>query len=1214
MLRFLLRSGKIDPRFPHCLHAQVTKTPSGSMAQETPHTSTSEKLNQFLEETQIPMEMSLRSASPGISAQSSLIFPGDSAHMASTPKFDLSIESEGNQNSSRTEIKAPAEDTNDLPNLSYKSRLQYIPSKSFVGETTTMNGASLPNTFKHKSHPNAKTKSHIMLSAVEEKLSSVMEGEPNKTALSQGRLQEPLHHTASQNELKDLLPLYLNESWKERYSEILDNKGKPLPELRDRLEPLDFLNNGGETLVHKKSHGRPIPTADWKKAQKESEVFRVSRPLDHIFISNGNSKISNDEEKLELDKASGVRYSSMSDSSSEFLRTSFTRLTQKQVESIETLLEQNKDKPETHAIQTGSPLKLFGREYDTFTKGFLYGIVQDASSSAPRPTSITQRQRPPPRKPSTGIVNRSTKNFLDNANKLYENIRNIPVPYRLNNNSPFENLHADKTDTLSEKRDTDTSTPKGRQEFSRHTNIALYQSYEFSSEVSSGFKSEQSYSDDTKNSNLLDSHDSVSLDLDRPAYTIEESRDSIFFNSEPNYNRKTMQEKFLEPSLSRSLSRDFSSLISSQENLEQPFIPARGLRKLRNQSPITPKWKTPKDLRNILNSVNQPAPQVDAVLKGTVKHGWFPERYGSMIINKESHRWEHDKENVLDSDLDSFQDLSVASVKAAGILRAGRLAATRITKGLEVSFMTSDGLTSLLTIDCEHAAASTTQVSELQDISFSQTGRNVVSLITDATEETDWKTVTFIDLSGREIEQVSGLKTHLPALRRLNLSKNRIRHLEGLPNSLFELEVSNNKLRELVSFQKFRDLQFLSAQNNLLSSISCFSHNIHLTLLNLAGNRIKSLAGLRSLNNLTSLNLRQNFLVGAIDFKSFDLPKLQDLNLEANSITAVDGLEDFTKLRVLNLSENKLTEFNCRSPLSNLKKLILSLNRLKTLDVHHYPNLRVLRIDGNKLRHVLGLEKLLHLWEVSSKFQNTAEVTGLICEKIPDISKLDLSGNSFFLSCNFYKNRISQFLNVNELSLQVLNLRSVPEDISLKFPNVRALNLSFNKIDDLLGLSDLCRLKELRLLSNNLAAIKPILTSLKNCKKSLKVLDLKLNPLTLKFYPDVLEFYQRNNRKNLANSSSSATKNSLALDDMESFADVSRVSEENKSQWQAQDDAFVARLVSSNQMDRYESKLDYEALFIQYFPSLEELDGLPITEEKGKAAKQQAKKKSRIRA
>lgn len=1152
---------------------------------EPPVSTTSANLNQFLEETQLPLEMSARSASPGISAQSSFLRQGESLHMASTPNINITV-----QDRPRTEGSSDKNSQSSKgPNLSYKSRLQYIPSQSFVGETTSINAPSVPNTFKHKSHPNAKTKSHIMLSSVDEKLSSILDANCDKPSVGAAITLNLASPHSDHIEVKDWLPSYLNESWKEHTVVSQDTDGK------NQLGSLAFIGSGVDTLVHKKSHEKPIPIPDWKKAQQESERGRQAKPLEHIFLSN------NDKSSIADDKYSDP--ASISDSSSEFFKTTPTQVSDKELHVIENFLEQNKDMPDNYLIQAASPLKLYGKKYDTFTKAFLNGIVQDVRLSG-RKVKQAERSLKGNDQPTRDIVDRSTQNYLANADKVYENIRKIGSGYGLNPPKPSGDGLFNETAILSEKDESSAFAP-----IVPRGNSMAGETFDYTSESASASSDE----DNPHVTNTEGAHeglDSLSLDLDRQTYTVAESfsGDSLSVShgpSESTFKPEDSADRHEEDDHSEQDILDETSFTQASPILvmsnSDRFEPRT------SDSPVTPNWKSLGDLKRGLISIGKLSPMHVAALKGTVKPGNFPERYGHMKMDKKNNRWDYDdKENVTVKDFDSLKQVKRIETQTAGILKASDNKMKKTKRGQEVSFVQSPNSSDSHTADV-------TQVLALQDVSFSQSDKQIVALITDSAAETDWLQIKWIDLSGRDIEQLFGLDAYLPSLSGIVLSNNRISHLEGLPETIFDIDVSRNRLKELVSFQNFKNLQELNASFNYLGDLSCLSHNVNLTRLNLEGNQIENLHGLESLRNLVSLKLKFNSLSGAIDLTSWDLPKLQDLDLSNNRITSVVGLEKLVLLRILNLNENNLVDLSCAEPLPHMKKLLLSLNHLEVLNLKPYANLRVLRIDGNALEDIHGLEILQKLTEVSAKYQKVDETVNSIRQSVSDIIKLDLSGNVQFFSNSFYHKQIVQFLNVNELSLKALNLKSLPDNFAYLFPNVRILRLDFNNISDLLGLFELSHLKELYLLSNSISRIKPLLANLEGVRDTLRVLDLKVNPLTIEFYPEFSKVSKsKKATKVMRDVFAPVAKNLLHVDDFESFIDVSKIVDENKSDWEARDREYANSVLHTNRLAQFNRRLDYESVLIQYFPVLEELDGLPITKEKCREAKHHARKTSKV--
>lgn len=1127
------------------------------MLEDQPRTSTSHHLNLYLEKTPIPTEMSARSASPGISAQSSLIHPDDeSLHMASTPNIDLPIHDAGRHDSTKTFDSGPGSGQNNH-DLSYKSKLRYVPSKSFVGETTSLNGQegiSAPNTFKHKSHPNAKTKSHIMLSSVEERLSTMFDGESSKALLPRDH-DSSIHHSSSEAG-KDFFPSCLDQSWQEP-SSLSHNIA--LKDLQAQLEQMG-ISTGAETLIHKKSHDKPIPTADWKKAQKASEKTQSHQPLHHVFNTNNydyrpNSNQPQNEDEIEF----------TSESSSEFLdSTSSHSISERERKVLEDLYEKNKDMPDSHEIRPASPLKLYQSKFDTFTKGFLGKALKDLNGRLPKNLqheSKSEEINSPEANPEAA--------FFNNADSIFQKIKNNGAfQADVSLNKPF----IDETTVLPVK-----SIPRP----DKNSEQGEENDYTSISGNTSGYDS-GSFSNAGKY--LLSSSYLPNFNSDHQEYTRDQSSQASELEAGSLRSSDTIQHGMnglefaaVNPEYTADDTEQFSHSETSigQDSHSNSTALQKAL-----------SWKKAEELRKFLSIAN--LPQGGAALKGTVKPGRFTNWKPPAGMGARDGDWSPGNKENQDEGFFAHESRSPGILKGADYMGKNRAA--------EVTFV--DEFSTDNTADFD--APDVTRASILEDISFSQSGRRIVSLITEASDNIDWKTIKSIDLSNRGVEHLSGLDEALPALQRANLANNNIRHLEGLPRTLNELDLSFNDLNELTSFLPVPELLFLSAQSNSIDSFSCLAQNTILTRLNLGNNRLKDLAGLERLNNLVTLQLELNSLQGALDFSKYDLPQLQELRLNNNKITSINGLGGLKKLAILDLANNFLTEFSCPETLPKLKKLILSSNQLKYFSVKSFPSLRVLRIDGNEIRHIDGLDSLQHLWEVSAMFQRTERVTQDFCKDITDVSRLNLSGNGAFFR-NFYREVcLESFYNVNVLKLQAVNLKKITNVFVETFPNVRHLNLNFNNIQDILGLANLCSLKELYLVHNNVRQIEPFLSSLVQSRGTLEVLDLKMNPCTAGFYPDILKKLQKNHTFDDFFSPEKGAN--LQIDDMESFANVSKVMEESKSDWKEQDQQYNLSLRSRRDQN-YNYKRRYETIMIEFFYALQELDGLPILEKKCKEAR-----------
>lgn len=1127
------------------------------MLEDQPQTTTSHHLNLYLEKTPIPTEMSARSASPGISAQSSFIHPDESLHMASTPNINLLVHDAGHHDNTKS-FGGDQNSNPDNHDLSYKSKLRYVPSKSFVGETTSINeqeGASAPNTFKHKSHPNAKTKSHIMLSSVEERLSTMLDAESSKALLHRDN-DSSIHHSST-DPVKDIFPSCLDQSWQEP-SSLGHNSA--LNDLQAQLDQIG-LASGAETLIHKKSHDKPIPTADWKKAQKESKRSQVNQPLHHVFNANHQLKSdsSHTQNKDELNFTS--------EASSEFLdQSSFDSSSERGRNSEEDLYKNKKDKFDGHENRTQSPLKLYKTTYDTFTKGFLGNALKGFNPCLPR--NIQQELK-------SEEIDSKERNpeaaFYNNAENIFK---------KLKNNKAFQTDVSPGRLTINEERALPVSSIHKSNMNSEHVDGNDYTSI---SGNTSGYNS-ASLSNEGKY--LLSSSYLQNFNSDHQEYTCDQTSQAVASETDSDRSSDTIQHnasrfKFTSTNPEEYTADDTEQISDSNASFTtDSYQNSNGIHNVLS-------WKNTDELRRFLSIGN--LPKGGAALKGTVKPGQFTNWKAPTVLGAgDRERAQGDKEN-------QDEDFFTQEARSPGILKGADH--MNKSRAVEVTFV-DEFSSSDITADFD--APDVTRISVLDDISFSQSDKYITSLITGATDDTDWKSMKYIDLSNRGVQHITGLEKSLPVLQRANFAHNNIRHLEGLSRTLNELDISHNDLNELTSFLPVPELLFLSAHSNNIDSFSCLAQNITLTRLDLGNNRLKDLAGLEHLSNLVTLKLDLNLLHGVLDFSKYDLPHLQELRLNNNRITSIEGLDGLKKLAILDLANNCLSEFSCIGRLPNLKKLILSSNQLKTLSVESFPSLRVLRIDGNEFDKVEGLEKLLHLWEVSAMFQKQERVTQAFCKNVTDVSRLNLSGNGAFFR-NFYREVcLESFYNVNVLKLQAVNLKKISNVFVETFPNVRHLNLNFNDILDILGLANLCSLKELYLVQNNVRQIEPFLSSLVQSRGTLEVLDLKMNPCTMDFYPDILKKLKKDIQMDDFFSPGVATK--VQIDDMESFANISKVMEESKSGWKEQDLKYNLSLRSQNDQN-YNHKRRYETIMIEFFYALQELDGLLILEKKCKEAR-----------
>ena len=186
------------------------------------------------------------------------------------------------------------------------------------------------------------------------------------------------------------------------------------------------------------------------------------------------------------------------------------------------------------------------------------------------------------------------------------------------------------------------------------------------------------------------------------------------------------------------------------------------------------------------------------------------------------------------------------------------------------------------------------------------------------------KHVLFLDLQNNNVVDISILQ-QFPALTKLNLAKNKIKSISIFSNeenfpSLKWLDLSNNKYTELVGI-KVAKLEYLDISYNRLEKLNdSWTGHPNIKIMKSVDNKFKNLA----------------------PFK--DLPKLEELYLESNVITGINGFEALPNLRKLHLRKNKIEKLDDEMPpLENLQYLNLRGNKLLNLEqlakLFTFPNL-----------------------------------------------------------------------------------------------------------------------------------------------------------------------------------------------------------------------------------------------------------------------------------
>lgn len=379
----------------------------------------------------------------------------------------------------------------------------------------------------------------------------------------------------------------------------------------------------------------------------------------------------------------------------------------------------------------------------------------------------------------------------------------------------------------------------------------------------------------------------------------------------------------------------------------------------------------------------------------------------------------------------------------------------------------------------------------------------LVRAITDAVkDELFWEELRRLKLDENKISSVHALKEYCPVLEHLSVSGNQLRQLDGLPSTLRILDIQNNMLNDLSSWNHLHNLQYLDVSGNELENLECFSSLVHLRTLKADNNRITNIDGILDLDSLLELELNDNELTD-VNFEGSELTRLRVLDLRNNKLKKVNSLRSLPALESLDVSNNELEEFgqDFQGQGLILKELRLSHNALEAIHVNLMPALRHLDLDNNKIKSIHGLSLAYDLEFLSLRKQSdSAHIVDLILSTPNECRTIRLSSNS--VTSGMFKLPTSPQNNLRELEIAACGIAELPEGFGAAFPNCRSLNANFNAIKDIAPLRRMVHLKTLLLAKNRVKKLRRTCLVLSRLG-SLKQVDLRDNPLTVGFYSPV---------------------------------------------------------------------------------------------------------------
>lgn len=448
---------------------------------------------------------------------------------------------------------------------------------------------------------------------------------------------------------------------------------------------------------------------------------------------------------------------------------------------------------------------------------------------------------------------------------------------------------------------------------------------------------------------------------------------------------------------------------------------------------------------------------------------------------------------------------------------------------------------------------------------------------------TELRLLTEVDLSSKGLESLYGLSDACPDLRKLDANDNDVTFLTGVPWSVMHLNLANNRLSNLTSFKQLRDLRVLNISGNQIQDLAALSSLLHLVELRADYNQIANISGLNNLENLVRLSIRNNQiaeieLADAAKFKC-----LEYLDVSHNHISSLSGIGAFPKLETLIADDNEVSELRPPVPLRSLVSASLLHNKLTAIDAGLIPNVRSLKLDGNRISTIHRADRFSSLEVLGLNDQNGTNIAGIEFEKMPGLRHLQIADNVLTSLDRLGECSALEVLDVSSCSLRGELSKAFTKNV----PNLRLLNLAHNKLTNISNIKHLQRLRRLILFGNNLSDFSSIMRAVRACSR-LEVLDLRENPVTEMYYAQL----------------PSQLSSSFGVDRQ---ASAERTKEEEK--WMRQDDQYKRTLADTD----FVRRLCYRATLVDLLSqTIRILDGIPVTErEKRDAGTRVAKLRQR---
>jgi Leucine-rich repeat (LRR) protein len=257
--------------------------------------------------------------------------------------------------------------------------------------------------------------------------------------------------------------------------------------------------------------------------------------------------------------------------------------------------------------------------------------------------------------------------------------------------------------------------------------------------------------------------------------------------------------------------------------------------------------------------------------------------------------------------------------------------------------------------------------------------------------------LTFLDASGREISELSGIE-NLTQLAELKLDENRLVDISILfqLTRIRNLSLNKNQIKDISPLSPLVNLEKLSLDSNRIEDISPLSPLVNLEKLSLDRNRFTSISPLSKLSNLTELYIQENpHIISISPLSSMGQLKRLDLTANRHGEGEIGVISSLVELVFLNISYNDLTDISFLSNLIHLEYLFFYGNQIRDLSpLEKMKKLKVLFAMENQVNDISILAMLPSLSNLLLSRNKIEDISSLLDnEEFGQGDNVDLTGN-----------------------------------------------------------------------------------------------------------------------------------------------------------------------------------------------------------------------------